>query len=70
MQERWELYRVTYVIARFLALNGVASIEVRASGLHTCSQDSGFQHPVTRCQHSSQRLTPLAATAPCTVKAT
>lgn len=33
MQERWEVYRVTYVIARFLALNGVASIEVWASHL-------------------------------------
>jgi hypothetical protein len=30
LQERWEVYRITYVIARFLALNGVASIEVRA----------------------------------------
>lgn len=28
-QERWEVYRITYVFSQFLALNGVANIEVR-----------------------------------------
>lgn len=28
-QERWELYRIIYVVSRFAALNGVVNIEVR-----------------------------------------
>jgi hypothetical protein len=54
------VYRVTYVIARFLALNGVASIEVRAS--HFPQLLSAFIRPgpVTRHQHSRQPAHPAA----------
>lgn len=46
MQERWEVFRVTYVIARFLALNGVASIEVRRQTFRSC-----FQHSTDLTSH-------------------